>query len=102
MSWTYITLYLKNILIEVIYFTEVIIKNILLFFSYFDLIVDISETFGLFLILSIISMNSVNLLVYIFNNYNTKSTKITSSNLFLVNNFTKFIQDQRYHWLLFK
>ena len=47
------------------------------------------ETFGLFLILSIISMNSVNLLAYIFNNYNTKSTKITSSNLFLVNNFTK-------------
>ena len=101
------SLYWEEFLYQSMFTTELIFYGLALLLSFFDLLLDIAESFGALIISSVIALNNLNLLGSAHTDHYatlnaSSNAKLTLSipTLFSINSLTPFILKSR-HWLSF-
>ena len=90
---------MENYLLSVTQSIDLLIKNIMTIFSYIDLLSDVSETFTVLLLSSILLNNNVSKSSYLYYNIviknNYPKSSLLLSNLYLTPFYTTFIQNNK-------
>jgi hypothetical protein len=83
------------------YVVEIILNGLALLMAFFDLVVEVSETFG-FLVLSLIFfLSQINLLNLLHSTTKKSPSQLLVPNLYLINTFAR-VSPSVFLWLNFK